>query len=30
MAGPWKLLATYDEVDQIRVVYDEIFDLTKG
>lgn len=28
VAGPWKLLATYDEVDQIRLVYDEVFDLT--
>ena len=28
VAGPWKLLATYDEVNQIRLVYDEVFDLT--
>lgn len=30
VAGPWKLLATYDEVNAVRVVYDEIFDLTTG
>jgi len=30
VAGPWKLLATYDEVDAIRVVFDEVFDLTTG
>jgi len=30
VAGPWTLLATYDEVNQIRVIYDEIFDLTTG
>jgi hypothetical protein len=30
VAGPWKLLATYDEVDAVRVIYDEIFDLTTG
>ncbi len=30
VAGPWKLLATYDEVNAIRVVYDEIFDLETG
>jgi hypothetical protein len=30
VAGPWKLLATYDEINQIRVIYDEIFDLTTG
>src|SRR5207249_5349662 len=28
--GPWTLLATYDEVDQVRVVFDEVFDLTTG
>ena len=30
VAGPWTLLATYDEVNQIRVIYDEIFDLETG
>ena len=30
VAGPWKLLATYDEINQVRVIYDEIFDLTTG
>jgi hypothetical protein len=30
VAGPWKLLMTYDEVNAIRVVYDEIFDLVTG
>jgi hypothetical protein len=30
VAGPWKLIATYDEVNAIRVIYDEIFDLTTG
>ena len=30
VAGPWKLLTTYDEIDQIRIIYDEIFDLTTG
>lgn len=30
VAGPWKLLATYDEINAVRVVYDEIFDLETG
>ncbi len=30
VAGPWRLLATYDEVNAVRVIYDEIFDLETG
>lgn len=28
VAGPWRRLATYDEINQVRIVYDEVFDLT--
>lgn len=30
VAGPWTLVATYDEVDNIRVIYDEVFDFETG
>jgi hypothetical protein len=30
VAGPWRRLATYDEINQVRVIYDEIFDLATG
>ena len=30
VAGPWKLIATYDEVDQIRVIFDRVFDPVSG
>ena len=30
VAGPWRLIATYDEINTLRVIYDEIFDLTTG
>jgi hypothetical protein len=30
VAGPWKLVATYDEVDQIRVIFDRVFDPVSG
>ncbi|HKA23809.1 MAG TPA: hypothetical protein VKF80_02380 [Candidatus Eisenbacteria bacterium] len=30
IAGPWTRVATYDEVDNIRVIYDEVFDFTTG
>jgi hypothetical protein len=29
-AGPWTLIATYDEVNQVRVIYDQIFDFETG
>src|SRR5260221_227994 len=28
VAGPWKRIATYDEVNGVRVVNDQVFDLT--
>ncbi len=30
VAGPWQLVATYDEVDQIRVIFDQVFDPVTG
>lgn len=30
VAGPWTLVATYDEVDNIRVIFDEVFDFETG
>jgi hypothetical protein len=30
VAGPWHLLATYDEIDNIRVIFDQVFDVTTG
>ncbi len=26
VAGPWTLLATYDEINQVRIIFDEVFD----
>ena len=30
VSGPWKLIATYDEIDNVRVVFDEVFDVETG
>lgn len=30
VAGPWKRIATYDEVNGTRVIYDRVFDNTTG
>ena len=30
VAGPWTLIATYDEKDNVRVIYDEVFDFETG
>lgn len=30
VAGPWKLIATYDEINSVRVIYDEVFDVETG
>jgi hypothetical protein len=29
-SGPWTLLATYDEINQVRVIFDEQFDVETG
>ncbi len=29
-AGPWKRIATFDEINQVRVIYDRIFDINTG
>lgn len=30
VAGPWKRIATYDEINAVRVIFDEVFDLETG
>ncbi len=30
VAGPWTRVATFDEVDNIRVIFDQVFDVTTG
>ena len=30
VSGPWKRIATYDEVDNVRLIYDTVFDLQTG
>jgi hypothetical protein len=30
VAGPWKLVAVYDEVNNVRVIFDQIFDPATG
>ncbi len=30
VAGPWKRIATYDEINSVRVIFDEVFDPTSG
>ncbi len=30
VAGPWTRVATFDEVDNIRVIFDAVFDVTTG
>ena len=30
VAGPWKRIATYDEIDNVRIITDEVFDLNTG
>mgnify|MGYP001606574033 CR=1 FL=1 len=30
VAGPWRLIATHDEVNAVRVIFDEVFDVTTG
>jgi hypothetical protein len=29
-SGPWTLIATYDEINQTRVIFDEVFDIETG
>lgn len=30
VAGPWVRIATYDEIDQVRVIFDQVFDPVTG
>jgi hypothetical protein len=30
VSGPWTLIATYDEINQVRVIYDTVFDNETG
>jgi hypothetical protein len=30
VAGPWKRIATYDEINSVRVIFDEVFDVESG
>jgi hypothetical protein len=30
VAGPWHRIATYDEINSVRVIFDEVFDVTTG
>jgi hypothetical protein len=30
VAGPWRRIATYDEINSVRVIFDEVFDVETG
>jgi hypothetical protein len=30
VAGPWRRIATYDEINSVRVIFDEVFDIESG